>query len=165
MNINQSDFFSSQFQVIGYSSNLTMFISNSTVGTYTCQVTVEGYPAIESSCAVYQEGPPVIVGHTYHSHGDSLEIVCEAVSSPPPTIVYNNYTTATTHTLDKDKVVSTLIIKDSVDTDYTCTASNKYGQDSSLLQIHRRGRNLTLNIHHHVCLQIPPYWLLWLLEV
>lgn len=153
--------------MIGYSSNLTMFISNSTVGTYTCQVTVEGYPAIESSCEVYQEGSPIIVVHTYQSHGDGLEIMCEAVSVPTPTIVwgYSNHTmihsdAVTTLALNKDRVVSTLIIKDSVNADYTCLASNRYGQDSSLLQINRKGRILTLIISHHVCLQTPPYWLL-----
>ena len=48
-------------QVIGYSSNLTLFISPSTVGQYTCHVAVTGYKHIHVSARVYQRGPPEVV--------------------------------------------------------------------------------------------------------
>ena len=147
-------------QVIGYTSNLTIFISNSTVGTYTCHVSVEGYDSIESSATVYQQGPPVILRDSvvqYSYVSDTIELVCEAVSIPPPGIEwrYNNYIitsdiehyTIVTLTLDKDKVVSTLIIKDSVQSDfgdYNCSASNSYGQDTAVIHLHRKDFSLVL---------------------
>ena len=149
--------YSEYFQVIGYSSNLTIFITNTTVGPYTCQVTVGGYDSIEYSATVYQQGPPVILEYEYEYIGDTIEIVCEAVSIPAPGIEwkYNNHIitsdiehyTVITLNLDKNKVFSTLIIKDSVQSDfgdYNCSASNSYGQDTAVIHLHRKDFSLVL---------------------
>ena len=139
-------------KVIGYSSNLTIFISNTTVGTYTCHVSVPGYDGIESSAVVYQQGPPVIVreGLLHHSSpGTGVELVCVAVSVPPPTIVWryhnNTLTNKTPHYTvvsqrQDDRTVSHLIIKESTLRDfgdYNCSASNSYGQDHAIVQLKR----------------------------
>ena len=52
--------------MIGYSSNLTIFISPSTVGKYTCHVSVRGYRDVSASSHVYARGPPVIVKSLRH---------------------------------------------------------------------------------------------------
>ena len=67
------------FQVIGYSSNLTIFISPSTVGKYTCHVSVRGYKDVSASTHVYARGPPVIVksperGVQYGSLGETVQV-------------------------------------------------------------------------------------------
>ena len=137
-----------------------MFISNSTVGTYTCHVSVEGYDSIESSATLYQQGPPVILRESLVQQsyvGDTIELVCEAVSVPAPSIEwrYNNYMitsdiehyTIITLTLDKDKVVSTLLIKESVQSDfgdYNCSARNSYGQDTAIMHLKRKDFSLVL---------------------
>ena len=67
------------FQVIGYSSNLTIFISPSTVGKYTCHVSVRGYSDVSASSHVYARGPPVIVKSPetrvhYGALGDNVQV-------------------------------------------------------------------------------------------
>ena len=67
------------FQVIGYSSNLTIFISPSTVGKYTCHVSVRGYRDVSASSHVYARGPPVIVKSPetrvhYGALGDNVQV-------------------------------------------------------------------------------------------
>ena len=47
--------------MIGYSSNLTLFISPSSVGEYTCHVSTRGYKHIHVSANVYQRAPPSII--------------------------------------------------------------------------------------------------------
>ena len=148
------------FQVINYSSNLAIFISNSNVGTYSCHVSVEGYDSIEVSATVYQHGPPVIIVHQPEISEyleDTVELVCEVVSIPAPSIEwrYSNYIitsgiehyTMIPHTLDKAKVVSTLIIKESVQSDYedyNCSARNSYGQDTAILYLVRKNSSMVL---------------------
>ena len=74
-------------QVIGYSSNLTLFISPTTVGQYTCHVAVPGYKTIHSSAHVWARGPPEMVlsaqSRVQHgSLGDTVQVQCEARSVP-----------------------------------------------------------------------------------
>ena len=146
-------------QVIGYSSNLTIFISNTTKGTYTCHVSVQGYPGIESSAQVYQKGPPQIVksvGHgvQYGSVGETVELVCEWVSMPVaekavwryndfPVLGKTEHYQVLTRRHSTGSIVSTLIIKDSTPSDfgiYNCSATNQYGHTSALIQLQRKGR-------------------------
>ena len=65
--------------MIGYSSNLTIFISPSTVGKYTCHVSVRGYRDVSASSHVYARGPPVIVKSPetrvhYGALGDNVQV-------------------------------------------------------------------------------------------
>ena len=76
-------------QVIGYSSNLTVFISPDTVGSYTCIVTVKGYKQIQASGQVYQRGAPVMVRGEgggprvqYGALGDTVQLICEGRARP-----------------------------------------------------------------------------------
>ena len=47
--------------MIGYSSNLTIFVSGATTGRYTCTVTVAGYEPVQAAARVYARGPPAIL--------------------------------------------------------------------------------------------------------
>ena len=123
-------------------------------------MSVEGYDSIESSATVYQQGPPVILRESLAQHSyvsDTIELVCEVVSIPAPSIEwrYNNYIitsniehyTIITHTLDQDKVVSTLIIKNSVQSDfgdYNCSARNSYGHDTAIIHLVRQDFSMVL---------------------
>lgn len=144
--------------MIGYSSNLTVFISESTIGKYTCHVSVKGYQEIEESAQVYQKGPPKILKSPessvqYGSLGETVQLVCDSFAMPvPETMVwkYNDYpvNSKTEHyqvltQRKKDGVVSTLVIKDSVTSDfgsYNCSVKNAYGEDFQIVELQRRGR-------------------------
>jgi hypothetical protein len=86
-------------QVIGYSSKLTIFISQSTLGTYTCHVSVKGYQSIQTTAKVYPKGPPKILktpegSVQYGSFGETVQLVCEPFSMPVPEKIlwkYNYY--------------------------------------------------------------------------
>ena len=133
--------------MIGYSSNLTIIISNTTTGTYTCHVSVTGYDGIEASAHVYQHGPPRIVKseerlEQYWSPGGVVELVCEAVSVPlADTMVWTHndklvMENIVTHTLE-NSVVSSIAVQDTRSGVYNCSASNKYGQDYAVIHLHR----------------------------
>ena len=47
--------------MIGYSSNLTIFVSGATTGRYTCTVTAAGYEPVQAAARVYARGPPAIL--------------------------------------------------------------------------------------------------------
>ena len=119
--------------MIGYSSNLTIFISQSTTGTYTCQVSVKGYQSIQTAAQVYQNGPPKLLktpesSVQYGSLGETVQLMCESFSMPVPEGIvwkYNDYpvSSKTEHyqvitQRKKDGLVSTLVIKDSANSDY-----------------------------------------------
>ena len=143
--------------MIGYSSNLTIFISNTTTGTYTCHVSVKGYLDIQAKSKVYQKGPPQIRktlenSNEYGSLGETIQLVCASFSMPiAETIVwkYNDYpvNSKTEHhqmitQRKKDSLVSTLVIKDSVSSDfgtYNCSSRNAYGEDFHLVDLRRKG--------------------------
>ena len=155
-------------QVIGYSSNLTVFISPDTVGTYTCLVAVRGYKHIQASGQLYQRGPPVIVGGRggsggrggvgggrvqYGSLGDTLEVVCEARAEPQVDTVSWRYQDRPVNTGSQryhvttkkkaDRVSSSLVIRNIALADfgvYNCSLRNSYGQDFSLIEIVRKGK-------------------------
>ena len=79
------------FQVISYSSNLTIFISPSTTGLYTCEVNVLGFQSIQSAAQVYSKGPPMITepedgSIIYTDVGSSLLIDCVGVGVPAPLV-------------------------------------------------------------------------------
>ena len=149
--------------MIGYSSNLTIFISQSTMGTYTCHVSVKGYQRIQTTAQVYQNGPPKILKTAessvqYGSIGETVQLVCESFSMPVPEGIvwkYNDYlvSSKTEHyqvitQRKKDSLVSTLVIKDSANSDYgmyNCSLRNAYGQDFHLVELQRQGRSICEN--------------------
>ena len=47
--------------MIGYSSNLTIFVSGATTGRYTCTVSAAGYEPVQAAARVYARGPPAIL--------------------------------------------------------------------------------------------------------
>jgi hypothetical protein len=146
--------------VIGYSSNLTIFISQSTIGTYTCNVSVMGFKSIHTRAQVYQKGPPKILktpknSVQYGSLGDTVQLMCESFSMPVPEGIvwkYNDYpvSSKTEHyqvitQRKKDGLVSTLVIKDSANSDYgmyNCSLRNGYGQDFHLVELQRQGKHI-----------------------
>ena len=143
-------------QVIGYSSNLTVFISPDTVGSYTCMVAVKGYRQIQATGQVYQRGVPVMEGGgkvEQAALGDSVQLSCEGRAQPQVDTVSWRYKdrpldTASQHyqvitKKKQDKVSSTLVIRNVALSDfgvYNCTLRNSYGQDSSLIEVVRKGK-------------------------
>ena len=85
--------------MIGYSSNLTIFISQSNIGTYTCHVSVKDYKRIQTMAQVYQKGPPKILktpesSVQYGSLGETVQLVCESFAMPLSEAIvwkYNDY--------------------------------------------------------------------------
>lgn len=175
-------------QVIGYSSNLTLFISPSTVGQYTCHVTVPGYKIITSSAHVWARGPPEMVlsaqSRVQHgSLGETVQVQCEARSVPQASRVvwkYKDYPVNTRYEhwnqfslislksysylsrtqhyqvitkKNEDRVLSTLVIRDSVLADfgvYNCSVQNSHGESFQLIDVVRKGQcHLSINSFNH----------------
>ena len=151
-------------QVIGYSSNLTVFISPDTVGSYTCIVTVKGYKQIQASGQVYQRGAPVMVRGggggggggprvQYGALGDTVQLSCEGRAQPQVDTVSWSYKDRPVKTgsqhyqvitkKKQDLVSSTLVVRNVALADfgvYNCSLRNSYGQHSSLIEIVRKGK-------------------------
>ena len=70
-------------QVIGYTSNLTVYISEDTAGRYTCRVSVRGFPVVSASAEVFQKGPPKVLRLPgaeriqFGSLGDTVQVTCK----------------------------------------------------------------------------------------
>ena len=143
--------------MIGYSS---ICISQSTIGTYTCQVAVKGYQSIQRTAQVYQKWILKILktpesSVQYGPLGETVQLVCESFAIPVPEGIvwkYNDYpvNSKTEHyqvitQRKKDGLVSTLVIKDSVYSDYgtyNCSLRNDYGQDFHLVELQRQRKSI-----------------------
>ena len=150
-------------QVIGYSSNLTIFISPDSVGTYLCQVAVRGYDQIQSAGSVHQRGPPVLQkseesGVQYGSLGETVQLLCQGRAQPQVDTVVWRYKDFPVNTRNnhyqvinnkkEDKISSTLVIRNAALADfgvYNCSVRNSYGQDFHLIEIVRKGKGQTVD--------------------
>jgi len=150
---------------LGFAPNLTLAVSVNTIGRYTCVARVPGYPEIRASSRVYQRGPPRILRTTERpavqsgALGETLQLTCEAFALPVPDNIlweYNDHpvSSKTEHyqvltERRRDGLVSTLVIKDSVISDfgsYNCSVRNAYGEDSLIVHLQREESTLLLVI-------------------
>ena len=151
----------------GSKSELTIEISESTVGKYICRALVEGFPEVEGSAEVLMKGAPHFLDPKelqYGQEGTDIKITCNAFSIPPPDKMLWNIT-STGKTVDskedpygkyvvidekrKDGVLSTLIVNNALhptdfDT-YTCYVENALGKDELNIKL-KRERSLPLII-------------------
>ena len=145
-------------QVIGYSTNLTIFISPDTVGTYLCVVGVKGYKQIQAAGSVQQRGPPVLQKSPesrvqYGALGETVQLLCQGRAEPRVETVtwrYKDYPVKTRNTHyqvinnnNKGRITSTLVIRNAALADfgvYNCSVKNSYGEDFQLIEIVRKGK-------------------------
>ena len=75
-------------QVLDNSTSLSISVSESTMGPYTCRVTVKGYKEISSEAKVYMFGPPKILEDTEKIQvgklGQEARITCDSFAIPLP---------------------------------------------------------------------------------
>lgn len=150
---------------LGFAPNVTLTVSANTIGRYTCVARVRGFPEIRASSRVYQRGPPRILRSTERSAtqsgalGETLQLTCEAFALPVPDNIlwqYNDHpvSSKTEHyqvltERRRDGLVSTLVIKDSVMSDfgsYNCSVRNAYGEDFLIVHLQREESTLLLVI-------------------
>ena len=143
--------------MIGYSANLTMFVSEDTAGSYTCQVTVPGYRTIQAAAQVRLEGPPTPLrlgpGPQQGEVGETGELRCGAVAVPSAEAVVWSYRERVVSgrggrhrvvtTRDRDKIISTLTIQQTRPADfgqYNCTVRNRLGENWQLVELVQTGK-------------------------
>ena len=153
----------------GSKSELSLKISEETVGKYICRALVEGFPGVEGSAEVLMKGAPHFYEKSevqYGQEGTDVKIVCNAFSIPPPKKVTWNVT-STGRMVDsssltnyndkyvvmdenrKDGIKSTLIINNALHptdfTEYKCAVENALGKDEFVITL-KRERSLPLII-------------------
>ena len=143
-------------KVLDNSSSLAISISDSTIGSYTCRVTVKGYKEISSTAKVYKFGPPKILESTEKIQTGKLRqeasLTCDSFAIPLPdkditwTYNKNKIVESDRYKINKaakvDGIVSTLVIKSTLATDfgdYDCSINNGFGEDTLTVRLHRIG--------------------------
>ena len=102
------------------------------------------------------KGPPRIIRRDpvqFGTEGDTVQLTCEAFSIPPPNTLHwhlHGYPidTKSSHyalmeTGKKDGMKSTLVIRNSISTDfgdYNCTVKNQFGDDSFVITLQRKSK-------------------------
>ena len=148
-------------------SELTIKISEDTVGKYICRALVEGFPEVEGSAEVLMKGAPRFYEQSkiqYGQEGTDISIICNAFSIPPPEKVSWNIT-STGLVVDsnsnrndkyividenrKDGIKSTLVVNNALYpsdfVEYKCTVENSLGKDEFIIEL-KRERSLPLVI-------------------
>lgn len=133
-------------KLVGRTSNLTVRVTDETIGKYYCKAFTSGFPEISAEAYVYLKGRPIIRRQPiqFGIPGDSIRLDCIVYSIPMPerlTWSFNgrevgsenlqDYTVTdeTTH----DGVKSSLTVQNAKPGQfgaYNCTVFNKYGSDS-----------------------------------
>ena len=126
------------------SSNLTVVVSENTIGGYFCKASVPGYADIIEQATIYLKGAPTITStrRQFGTLGDSARIECVAFSIPKARFVIWSFkghdinNSSNEFQIQEDAlpfgVKSTLIIKRSELKHfghYNCTVINDYGSD------------------------------------
>ncbi|TRY63192.1 hypothetical protein TCAL_02084 [Tigriopus californicus] len=143
------------FQTVrGYTSKLTVKISEATIGKYICRASVKDFQEISASAEIMMKGPPHIIRRNsiqYGYEGTTIRLTCDAFAIPPPnTIIWGMHGYSLPPSSDhyaieeegrKDGMKSTLIIHDSVEADfadYNCTVRNSHGEDSFVITLEQQ---------------------------
>uniref|UniRef100_A0A2H8TWA9 Irregular chiasm C-roughest protein n=1 Tax=Melanaphis sacchari TaxID=742174 RepID=A0A2H8TWA9_9HEMI len=137
-------------KVMSTTSNLTVLVTNTTIGRYHCKATTLGLGEVNAEASVFMRGKPVINSPRiqYGTPSETVRLECVASSVPvADRIVWTYHGTVIGTRNDQnyysvledpteDGVKSTLIIRNSRQEqfgDYNCTASNDYGSDSIII--------------------------------
>jgi len=152
--------------VHSYESDLTVTISEVSVGKYICRASVRGFPEVTSFAEILMRGPPKVIRKNavqFGRVGSNVEVSCDSFAIPaPPNINWSMYG----FPLDtssgggsgghyrvlnkprKDGILSTLIIRNAMDSDfgdYNCTVQNPHGADSFIIKL-KKEKSLPLII-------------------
>ncbi|XP_029346962.1 irregular chiasm C-roughest protein [Acyrthosiphon pisum] len=137
-------------RVVSVTGNLTVQVTNITVGRYHCKATTSRFGEVNAEATVSMRGKPVINSPQvqYGSLSETVRLECVATSVPvADEIIWTyhrvrignnkdqNYYSALEDPID-DGVKSTLIIRKSVQEHfgtYNCTAHNEYGSDTMMI--------------------------------
>lgn len=142
-------------QVAGTSPNLTITVSQETIGRYFCKASVEGFPDIVEQATIYLKGPPAITSarRQFGTPGELVTIECIAFSIPKARHISwtvngrdINSTNEENFSTIEDQlpfgIKSTLVIRQSATKHfvrYNCTVINDYGYD--ILEIELNGES------------------------
>lgn len=142
-------------QVVSTSPNLTIVVSQETIGRYLCKASVPGFPDIGEQATVYLKGPPTITSsrRQFGTPGETIRVECIAFSIPKARHVswtFNgrdiNSTFEDDFSVHEDPlpfgIKSTLIVRLSALKHfgrYNCTVINDYGYD--ILEIELNGES------------------------
>lgn len=140
----------------GYASELTIKISEATIGKYICRASVKDFQEISASAEIMMKGPPHIIRRNpiqYGYEGTTIRLTCDAFAIPPPNTIkwgmhgYLLPPSSDHYTIEeegrKDGMKSTLIIHDSVEADfadYNCTVHNSHGRDSFVITLEQQSK-------------------------
>ena len=142
-------------QVLDNKTSISISLSASTVGSYTCRVTVKGYKEITSTAKVYMFGPPKILTSTERLRKSKIKeeamLTCDSFAIPLPDkdIVWSfegnkileNDKFSIKKATKVDGIVSSLIIKETESEDfgdYKCSIDNDFGKDSLIVKCRRK---------------------------
>jgi Immunoglobulin domain len=142
-------------QVVSTSPNLTIIVTQDTIGRYFCKASVPGYVDIVEQATVYLKGVPTITSarRQFGTPGERVKVECIAFSIPRARFVswsFNgrdiNNSSAENFRIQEDAlpygIKSTLVIDNSALKHfgrYNCTVINEYGSD--IMEIELNGEN------------------------
>ena len=142
-------------QVVSTSPNLTVVVSQDTIGRYLCKASVPGFPDISEQATVYVKGSPTITSsrRQFGTPGDTTRVECIAFSIPKARHVGWTYNGKEINNTFDDEfsiheeplpygIRSTLVIQRSAPKHfgrYNCTVINEYGYD--ILEIELNGES------------------------
>jgi hypothetical protein len=143
-------------QVVSTSPNLTLTVTQETIGGYFCKASVPGYADIVEQATVYLKGVPTITSarRQFGTPGDAVHVECIAFSIPKARFVSWSFNGRDINNASGDEfkiheeplpygVKSTLVIERSSASRhfgrYNCTVINDYGSD--LLEIELNGES------------------------
>jgi hypothetical protein len=138
-------------QVVSTSTNLTIRVSQETIGRYLCKASVPGFPDISEQATVYLKGPPTITSsrRQFGTVGETARVECIAFSIPKARHVGWTFNGREINgTLDDDFSIqedplpfgirSTLVLRRSALKHfgrYNCTVINEYGYDIQEIEL------------------------------
>lgn len=138
-------------QVVSTSTNLTITVSQETIGRYLCKASVPGFPDIAEQATVYLKGTPAITSsrRQFGTPGETVRVECIAFSVPKARHVawtFNgreiNGTFEDDFSIHEDMlpfgIKSTLVVRRSALKHfgrYNCTVYNEYGSDYQEIEL------------------------------
>lgn len=142
-------------QVVSTSPNLTIAVSQESIGRYLCKASVPGFPDIGEQATVYLKGPPTIKSsrRQFGTPGETVRVECLAFSIPKARHVSWTFNGRDINSTFEDDfsvqeeplsfgIKSTLMLRQSALKHfgrYNCTVINDYGYD--ILEIELNGES------------------------